>query len=88
MILIEFLAHASWLAWFGATLLLMTMGLLALAIERSRRKTYQSILSAAPNGTLLMDQTGRGRALLIVRAPDRRLGEGELAESERDVGGP
>jgi hypothetical protein len=63
------------------------VGLLALAIERSRRKTYKSVLSVAPDGTLLMDKTRRGRVLLILRVPDRRLSEDGLAEAERDTGG-
>jgi hypothetical protein len=87
MILMELLVHASWPAWLGVAVLLVMAGLLVLAIERSRRKTYKSILSAAPDGTLLMDSTRRGRVLLILRVPDRRLGESGLVETERDTGG-
>lgn len=88
MILMELLVHASWPAWLAAATLLVVAGLWALAIERSRRKTYKSVLSAAPGGTLLVDKTRRGRVLLIVRAPNHRLGDGEPAEAERDAGGP
>jgi hypothetical protein len=87
MILMELLVHTSWPAWLGAAVLLVMVGLLALAIERSRRKTYKSVLAAAPDGTLLVDRTRRGRVLLFLRVADRRLGEGGLVEAERDAGG-
>ncbi|SDW40735.1 hypothetical protein SAMN05216215_100338 [Saccharopolyspora shandongensis] len=79
MILMGFLANAPWPVGLAAAMLL------ALAIERSRRKTYKSVLSTAPDGTLLIDKSRRGRALIIVRVPDSRLGEGLVAEAERDA---
>jgi hypothetical protein len=75
MILVELLVHASWPAWLAAAILLVIAGLLVLAIERSRRNTYKSVFSAAPDGTLLMDKTRRGQVLLITtpaRSPAQR----------------
>ncbi|MEU6262853.1 hypothetical protein [Saccharopolyspora shandongensis] len=79
MILMGFLANAPWPVGLAAAMLL------ALAIERSRRKTYKSVLSTAPDGTLLIDKSRRGRVLIIVRVPDSRLGEGLMAKAERDA---
>ncbi|PKW16008.1 hypothetical protein [Saccharopolyspora spinosa] len=81
MILMGFLANAPWPVGLAAAMLL------ALAIERSRRKTYKSVLATAPDGTLLIDKSRRGRVLIIVRVADSRLGEGELARAERDACG-
>ncbi|WP_165943936.1 hypothetical protein [Saccharopolyspora karakumensis] len=80
MVLMGFLINAAW-----PPLGLAAAALLALAIERSRRKTYKSILSTTPDGTLLVDKSRRGRALIIVRVPKSRLGEGELAGVEKDA---
>lgn len=80
MPLMGFLISAPW-----PPLGLAAAALLALAIERSRRKTYKSILSTTPGGTLLVDKSRRGRMLIIVRVPESRLGEGELAGVEKDA---
>lgn len=80
MLVMGFLLNTPW-----PPLGLAAATLLALAIERSRRKTYKSILSTTPGGTLLVDQSRGGRVLMIVRAPESRLGEGELAWVEKDA---
>lgn len=80
MLVMGFLLNAPW-----PPLGLAAAALLALAIERSRRKTYNSILSTAPGETLLVDQSRGGRVLMIARAPESRLGEGELAWVEKDA---
>jgi hypothetical protein len=88
MILLELLVHAPWPTWLAAAMLLLVAGLLALVIERSRRETYRTVLSAAPSGSSLLDVTRRGRVLLFVRALDRRPYEGALARAESDTSGP
>lgn len=57
--------------WVGAACLvtfLLIRGTFKLVELRSRRKTYARILECAPPGTLLVDRTGRGRELVVVRA--------------------
>jgi membrane protease YdiL (CAAX protease family) len=72
MILIELLAHLPWPVWLGVAMLMAAVGLWALALERSRRKTYNSILTTVSNDTLLMDWSRRGRTLLVVRVYKNR----------------
>ncbi len=70
MILIELLVHSPWPVWLAVVVLVAAVGLLALALERSRRETYKSVLAAVSDGTLLIDRTRHGRTLLVVRVSD------------------
>lgn len=50
--------------------LLSIHGLIRLALMRERRKAYRDVLGAMAPGTLLIDRSGRGRELIVVRLPD------------------
>jgi hypothetical protein len=50
-------------------------GLLALALERSRRRTCVAVLKAAPRGTLMIDSRRRGHSELVLYVPDHGVVE-------------
>jgi hypothetical protein len=50
-------------------------GLLALALERSRRRTCVAVLKAAPRGTFMIDSRRRGHSKLVLYVPDHRIAE-------------
>ncbi len=59
----------SWALYIGPLSMLICAGLLALAYERSRRRTYEAVLRHIPVGTLLVDKVGRRKELIIVHLP-------------------
>jgi hypothetical protein len=59
----------SWALYMGPLSMLICAGLLALAYERSRRRTYEAVLKHIPAGTLLVDKTRYRKELIIVHLP-------------------
>jgi hypothetical protein len=62
-------AAPSYAMCVGSVSILVPAGLLALAYERSRRRTYQAVLTHIPPGALLVDKVQRRRELIVVRLP-------------------
>lgn len=62
-------AGPSWILCIGPLSMLICAGLLALAYERSRRRTYEAVLKQASPGTLLVDKVQHRKELIIVYLP-------------------
>jgi hypothetical protein len=82
------LAHLAVPISLGTAGTIAVTGLLALAFERSRRKTCVAVLTAAPRGTLLIDRRSRGRTILVVGASDRYPHDVLVVDVTRGAGWP
>ncbi len=62
---VAMLIQAPWGTWVGLSGILGLISLSVLAKECARRRTYRSVLAAAGEGTVLIDETPRRRLVVI-----------------------
>jgi hypothetical protein len=76
-------AVPTWTLWLSLTSFIVVAGTLLLFYERSRRRTYATLLEVVQPGTLLLDRAHHHKEITIVRLPQpwhiahSRPGDGE-----------
>lgn len=78
----------AWAVWLAGIISPLLAGVAIVMLERSRRKTYQMLLTEVQGGTLLLDTSRRGGSLLLIRDHDRSASTTVFVDIARQLPSP